>query len=104
MKRHLGQYRCRPCDHLFRAEPNQYGAARCPRCDGPDTERGSHALYAAERKGREAALTGVRRRDNPYPDHRTDRGSVTFARGFRRAWFKGWDATRPTHGGSDADE
>lgn len=46
----------------------------------------SPALLGAFRKGAHAAFSGVA---CPYPDHRTGRGSITFSRSFRRAWFRG---------------
>ena len=41
-------------------------------------------------KGVAAAKAGEPESSCPYPDHRTDRGSVTFARSFLRAWRTGW--------------
>lgn len=48
------------------------------------------AFEAARRKGLVAALNGQPESDNPYGDERTNRGSVTFARAFWRAWREGW--------------
>lgn len=52
---------------------------------------GNRAFDGAERKGRTARDEGKPITANPYPDWRTHRGSVTFARGFWRAWRKGWE-------------
>lgn len=52
----------------------------------------SKAMDGAERKGREAAVAGARRSDNPYGDVRADHNnSVTFSRAFRKRWFAGFD-------------
>lgn len=60
-----------------------YGAYR----RGYDDAKKYQALPLAERQ----PLTG---NECPYPDKRTYRGSVTFSRSFRIAWFDGWeDAT-----------
>lgn len=49
---------------------------------------------AAEEKGRLAFRAGKPREANPYPDNRTDRGSVTFSRGYRTRWDSGWRAAQ----------
>ncbi len=51
----------------------------------------NRALEGARRKGRVACRAGAPRTANPYPDHRTWRGAVTFSRAFRTAWRDGWD-------------
>jgi ribosome modulation factor len=89
------QYQCMECQRLFRSALSR---PRCPGCGAEEVKRGSHALIAAERRGYEAALAGQPRTSNPYPDHRTARGSVTFSRAFRRAWFAGYDAAHATEG------
>jgi ribosome modulation factor len=43
-------------------------------------------------KGHAAALAGQSESDCPYRDHRTWRGSVTYARVWRNHWFKGFRA------------
>lgn len=49
-------------------------------------------IRAALRKGEAAAAEGRSRSDNPYVDWRCANGhGVTYARGFRRAWFEGYD-------------
>jgi hypothetical protein len=48
------------------------------------------AFDGAYDKGQRAFADGKPRSDNPYGDQRTDRGSVTFARAFYRAWDDGW--------------
>jgi hypothetical protein len=48
------------------------------------------AIEAARAKGRQARLAGLPLSANPYEDHRTLGGSVTFARAFLRAWNDGW--------------
>lgn len=52
----------------------------------------NRAFLAAWDKGFAAAQAGQSRRANPYPDHTTSRGSVTFSRAFRRYWRRGWEA------------
>ncbi len=61
------------------------------------------ALRGATKKGYLAHLCHVSRTDNPYPDHRTFDGSVTFSRAFRTAWRDGWDmaADNLAHGDND---
>ena len=49
------------------------------------------AFDGATEKGRLARREGKPRSACPYPDWRTARGSVTFARAFRRAWMYGWE-------------
>lgn len=51
----------------------------------------TRTLGGAEMKGREAYAKGAGRLENPYKDRRTERGHVTWSRGFRKAWFEGWD-------------
>jgi ribosome modulation factor len=48
------------------------------------------AFETAERRGRVAYQAGKPRTTCPYPDHRGASGHVTFSRGFRKAWLKGW--------------
>jgi len=60
------------------------------------------AFRAAYEKGIGAAREDVPREDNPYLDWRTDRGSVTFSRAFRRYWFRGWDDYTELVGGTSA--
>lgn len=48
------------------------------------------AYAGAYRKGKKAAKDGLTIDANPYDDHRTYRGSVTFARAFIRAWNNGF--------------
>ena len=48
------------------------------------------ALNAAYHKGARAAAQGLSSEHCPYPDKRTNRGSVTFSRAFRRAWMAGY--------------
>ncbi len=48
------------------------------------------ALLAAMEKGRQARRSGLSEYSNPYPDLRTERGSITFSRAFRRFWVEGW--------------
>jgi hypothetical protein len=50
----------------------------------------NRAFDGAERKGREARDRGEPVSKNPYGDERTHYGGVTFARGFWRAWKRGW--------------
>lgn len=50
------------------------------------------AFASAFEKGATARLAGQPASNNPYPDYRTDRGSVTFSRAFARYWREGWDA------------
>ena len=40
--------------------------------------------------GQRARQDGEPKSACPYPDKRTARGSVTFSRAFRNAWFEGW--------------
>lgn len=47
-------------------------------------------LFTAQQNGCKAWDAGKSLDDCPYPDLRTDRGSVTWSRSFRRAWIKGW--------------
>ena len=44
----------------------------------------------ATRKGYQAGIKGKPIDSCPYRDLRTDRGCVTFSRGFRTAWRNGW--------------
>lgn len=55
---------------------------------------GNKAYVGAYKKGVEAYRQQVPLRLCPYPDHRTNRGSITFSRAFRRAWFEGWHDAR----------
>ena len=48
------------------------------------------AFDAAYRKGIAARIAGKTENSCPYHDYRTHTGSVTFSRGFRRAWFAGY--------------
>lgn len=48
-------------------------------------------IEIARERGQAAALAGEPRSANPYEDRRTERGGVTWSRGYRRAWFEGWD-------------
>lgn len=50
------------------------------------------AFASAFEKGATARLVGKPQSTNPYPDYRTDRGSVTFSRAFARYWQDGWEA------------
>lgn len=50
------------------------------------------AFVSAFEKGANARLAGKPASTNPYPDYRTDRGSVTFSRAFARYWQDGWTA------------
>ncbi len=50
------------------------------------------AFVSAFEKGANARLAGKPASTNPYPDYRTDRGSVTFARAYWRHWKHGWEA------------
>lgn len=50
------------------------------------------AFASAFTKGATARLAGQPASNNPYPDYRTDRGSVTFSRAFARYWREGWEA------------
>lgn len=52
---------------------------------------------AAFRKGWMAAMSGIKREANPYPDYRTGGGQVTFSRAYRRHWFKGYDVAIRNH-------
>lgn len=52
----------------------------------------SVSFCSAYWRGARAFIEGAPRTACPYPDHRTDRGSVTFSRGYRTAWRDGWDA------------
>ena len=56
------------------------------------------ALATAKRKGEQARRDGKAETENPYPDTRTWRGHVTFARAFRRAWAEGWREEDARHG------
>lgn len=56
------------------------------------------AMKGAERKGARAAHEGKTLADNPYGDERTHRGSVTYARGFWRAWRAGFKSASPIEG------
>lgn len=61
----------------------------------------------AYRKGVLAFIEGkpYTRESCPYPDHRTDRGSVTFSRTFIRAWEQGWkDAEKESNEQAGTDE
>lgn len=49
------------------------------------------SLDSARAKGSAAQAAGQPVTSNPYGDARTDRGSVTFARAFHRAWRDGWE-------------
>ena len=51
---------------------------------------GTTPLECAEQKGRWAALAGKTEAACPYPDYRTFHGAVTWSRGFRRAWLRGF--------------
>lgn len=57
-------------------------------------EREAHtenkALIAAFNRGREDYINGKSKDANPYPDVRTSRGGVTYARAFRNHWERGW--------------
>lgn len=55
--------------------------------DYPAGKRWGKAAFI---KGWNAAESGCSRSDCPYPDHRNNMG-VTFSRGYRRAWFRGYD-------------
>lgn len=48
------------------------------------------AFLSAYGKGYQAGLDGKERRDCPYSDHRTYRGSTTFSRAFIHYWEDGW--------------
>lgn len=69
---------------------------RNPKCDDPtypyawQCYRGNKALQSVYRKGAVAAIEGKGLDAQPYGDHRTDRGGVTFSRAFQRAWAEGW--------------
>lgn len=52
------------------------------------------AFDSAERKGHAAFFDGKKRTECPYRDYRTSRGCTTFARGFIRAWLRGWDKAK----------
>lgn len=47
---------------------------------------------SAFKAGWKAAHGGQHVSDNPYDDHRTTNGSVTFARGYRNSWRRGYTA------------
>lgn len=49
------------------------------------------AFASAFHKGAAARVAGKPANHNPYPDYRTDRGSVTFSRAFARYWQDGWE-------------
>jgi hypothetical protein len=49
-------------------------------------------LNAFKRGWQDAANGNCSPDDNPYPDLRTDNGSVTFSRAYRRAWLRGYTA------------
>jgi hypothetical protein len=51
---------------------------------------GNQAFETVREKGRQARRDGFPETACPYEDHRTHGGSVTFARGFIRAWLDGW--------------
>lgn len=51
----------------------------------------SKAHDGAETKGRLARLAGKPRDACPYKDKRKANGRLTGSRGFRNAWFAGWD-------------
>lgn len=50
----------------------------------------NRAFNRAWERGREDASLGRPRTANPYPDTRTENGSVTFSRAFWRKWDEGW--------------
>ncbi len=50
----------------------------------------SKAYRGAWRKGYQAFLGAFPSTKNPYRDHRTLHGGVTFSRGFRKFWADGW--------------
>ena len=54
----------------------------------------SRAFQSAYDKGAAVARDGKPRKVNPYEDHRTYRGAVTFSRAFFRAWDAGWLSVR----------
>jgi len=58
--------------------------------DRPTTK--NKAFQSAWEKGRKAGLAGEPSSSNPYWDHRTLRGGVTFSRAFQRYWNEGWKA------------
>jgi hypothetical protein len=51
----------------------------------------NRAFRGAWTMGYVAAKMGRPQRLNPYTDHRTGHGAVTYARGFWRAWSRGWE-------------
>jgi ribosome modulation factor len=55
-----------------------------------DYPKGKRWGMGAFVKGWNAAQSGNARDTCPYPDHYNSMG-VTFSRGYRRAWFKGFD-------------
>lgn len=52
----------------------------------------NRAMQSAYNKGVAARVAGKPETSNPYDDHRTHTGSVTFSRAFLRAWAAGWKA------------
>lgn len=52
----------------------------------------SAGLAAAYRRGRRDRYSGRTEAMNPYPDHRTWRGAVTWSRAYRKEWSDGWRA------------
>lgn len=54
-----------------------------------EPRRRAPAFRGAHMKGVRAALFGPER--NPYPDHRTYRGGVTFSRAFAKQWDEGFE-------------
>lgn len=63
---------------------------------GSEEHRPRPPFDAAYDKGAIAAAAGDAESDCPYQDKRTDRGSVTFSRAWRKAWLKGF---RGVHAG-----
>lgn len=55
----------------------------------------NRAIQGAYNKGVAARAAGKPETSNPYDDHRTHTGSVTFSRAFLRAWAAGWKQANP---------
>jgi hypothetical protein len=57
----------------------------------PIHNKRNRAFQGAFKKGYLAFHDGKRLEENPYPDWRTYRGSVTYSRAFWRCWRAGFE-------------
>jgi hypothetical protein len=83
-----------PLPDAVRDEVLRQAPATAPYSDNP-------ALNGAWKKGRDAAKDGKPITANPYTDHRTVSGRLTWARAFVRAWNDGWHSVSHQHQSAD---